>query len=340
MKKTDGRALSHATLEEFRIRAVQRVLAGESPEAVVAALGFSRSQIYVWLRAYREGGIEALRARPVPGRPRKLSESQLRQLRATILGKNPAQLRFPYALWTLAIIRQLIADRFRVALTEVQIGRILKAMGITPQRPLWRAWQQDPKRVEKWMREEYPAIRAEAQRAGAEIYFGDEAGLRSDHHAGTTWGARGVTPVVKATGARHSLNMISAISPRGTLRFMVHQGTCNAERFIRFLRRLLKGAKRPVFLIVDGHSAHRSALTRAFVAGTRGKLRLFALPPYSPELNADELVWNHAKARIGRKTPDGAAGLRRAAIGSLRSIQKQPDLVRSFFRHPETSYAA
>ena len=211
MAKRDGRKLSHATLEEMRIHAVQQVEAGESPEDVIRALGFSRPRIYEWLAKYREGGIEALRAKPIAGRPPKLDGKQLRWVYQTITGKNPLQLRFEFALWTRAMIRDLIREKFGVSLSEVSVGRLLKKLGLTPQRPLRRAYQQDPKRVERWLKQEFPRIRALAKREGAVIFFEDEAGIRSDFHAGTTWAPRGQTPIVPATGQRFGLNLVSAL---------------------------------------------------------------------------------------------------------------------------------
>ena len=341
MKRTDGRRLSHQTLEEMRIRAVQRVEAGESPEAVIRALGFARARIYQWLARYREGGVDALRAKPVPGRPPRLQGPQLQWLYRAITQKDPRQFQFEFALWTLAMIRVLIRRRFGVRLSEVSVGRLLKKLGLTPQKPLRRAYQQDPDAVRRWLEEEYPRIKAEAKRAGASIYFGDEAGVRSDFHAGTTWAPRGQTPVVRTTGARFGLNMISAVSPRGHLRFMLVPGRMTAGKFCVFLKRLLHQSRRPIYLIVDGQPTHRAASVKRFVQATRGRLRLFCLPPYSPELNPDELVWNHVKTHgVGRRSLTGPAHLKQVVLGHLRALQRAPDKIRGFFREPHTRYAA
>jgi len=341
MAKRDGRALRHSTLEELRIHAVRQVEAGESPEDVIRALGLSRPRIYEWLAKYREGGLEALRAKPIPGRPPKLSGAQLRWVYRTVTGKNPKQLRFEFALWTRAMIRDLIREKWDVRLSEVSVGRLLKKLGLTPQRPLRRAYQQDPKRVNRWLKKEYPQIRALAKREGAAIFFEDEAGIRSDFHAGTTWAPRGQTPVVEATGERFGLNLISAISPRGELRFMTLPGRMNATKFLEFLERLLEDADRPIFLIVDGHPSHRARKVFDFVRSTEGWLRLFFLPPYSPELNPDELVWNHLKSHgVGKRVVRSRDELKRMAIAHLRSLQRMPERVRGFFRQREVRYAA
>lgn len=341
MKRLDGRQLDHKTLEQIRIRAVQRVQDGESPEVVIRALGLSRACIYDWLARFRTGGWDALRARRIPGRPRLLTGSQIRWIYKTVTDKNPLQLKFPYALWTRAMIQKLINDKYGIRLSLASIGRLLAQLGLTCQRPLFRAYQQDRSLVEKWLKQEYPKIRALAKREGAEIYFEDEAGLRSDFHAGTTWAVAGHTPVVRVTGARFGLNMISAISSRGGLRFMVVKGSVRAKQFIEFIKRLLHGARRPVFLIVDGHPTHRAKAVRRHVESLGGKLRLFFLPPYSPELDPDEQVWNDLKNHgLGRMAISTSKDMQSKAIAHLRRLQRSPSKVRAFFQHPDTCYAA
>lgn len=339
MNKRDGRALDHKTLEEIRIRAVQRVEAGESPEDIIRVLGFGRTVIYDWLAKYREGGIEALRAKPIAGRPSKLAGKEIKWLYRTITSKNPLQLRFEFALWTRSMVRDLIRETFGVHLSEVSVGRLLRKLGLSPQKPLRRAYEQDRERVQKWIDEEYPKIRALAKKERASVYFGDEAGVRSDFHSGTTWAVKGQTPVVPATGQRFGLNLISAVSSRGEMRFMVVNGRMNAGRFIEFLDRLTHNQPRPVFLIVDGHPSHRSRKVSEYLRGKKGKLRLFFLPAYSPELNPDELVWNHLKNNgVGKRIIRTRDELKRVVLAHLRSLQKTPALIRSFFHQPELNY--
>ena len=172
------------------------------------------------------------------------------------------------------MIRELIRDEFDVKLSDVSVGRLLRKMGLSPQKPLRRAYQRDPEKVQAWQEVAYPEIRQLARKKGATIYFGDEASVRSDHHSGTTWAPVGQTPVVEKTGARFSVNMISAISPRGQLRFMTFNGKMNADRFIEFLGRLIYKADKPIFLILDGHPVHKSKKVKEFVAETKGKLQL------------------------------------------------------------------
>jgi len=339
MDKFDGRKLDHKTREAIRKRAVQRILDGESPEVIAKTLGYHRSAVYQWMKRYADGGEAGLAYRKIPGAKPKLTAPQKKKIFDIVTMKNPLQLKFPFALWTAGMVRQLIIDQFSVTLSEGSVVRILKELGLTPQKPLRRAWQQNPERVVKWTKEEYPAIQKEAKRVGATIYFGDEAGIRSDYHSGTTWAPKGQTPIVRTTGSRLSMNMISAVSAKGSMRFMTVKGRLTADTFIEFLQRLLKNAEKPVFLVVDGHPVHRSKRVQAFVTSTEGRLKLFYLPPYSPELNPDEQVWSHLKHhRLGKMAIRTKEDLQSRVMSALRSIQRTTSLVMSFFRHKECAY--
>lgn len=338
--KTDGRALDHATLTELRKRGVAAVQSGENPTRVAAALGVNLRSLFRWLALYRRGGWDRLDARKRGGRPPKLDGRALRWIYNTLTNKNPQQLKFPFALWTAAMVQSLIAVRYKVRLSHSSVCRLLHQLGLSAQRPLWRAYQQNPAAVTRWLESEYPAIRRRARREGAQIFFADEAGVRSDFHSGTTWGRRGQTPVVSSTGARFGANLISAVSAQGQLRFMLTKGRVTAVVFIEFLKRLLINAPAPVFLIVDGHPTHRAKSVARFVAAQLGKLALFFLPPYSPELNPDELLWNDLKTHgTGRKLITSLAQLRQMIVSHMRQLQKLPALVRSFFHAPTTRYA-
>jgi transposase len=341
MTRHDARKLDHATLEAIRIRAVQQVQAGESPEAVIGALGFSSRCIYSWLSMYRTGGWDALKAKRIPGRPKKLRAQDIRWVYRTVTGRNPLQLGFPSALWTRSMIARLIVKRAGVRLSLVSVGRLLAQLGLTCQKPLWRAYEHDGSRIQQWLKQEYPRIRAAAKREKAQIYFADESGVRSDFRSGKTWAPNGETPLVGVTAQRFSLNMIAAISPRGALRFMVVKGAVGAEVFIGFLKRLMHGQRRPVYLIVDGQLSHRAKAVKEYVDSLEGRLKLFFLPPYSPALNPDELVWNDVKSNaVGRAKLERSKDLHRAAVGRQRVLQKRPDCLRRVFRVPKTWYAA
>jgi len=342
MRTTDARRLDHATLEAMRERAVRSVQDGENPEVVADVLGINRSTIYSWLAQYRRGGWGALKAKPLFGRPPKLGGKKLKWIFDTVTQKKPLQLKFSFALWTREIVATLIKDKFKISLSLVSVGRLLAQLGITCQRPLHRALERDEALVQQWLKQEFPRIKALAQREKAEIYFGDAAHMRSDHHSGRTWGAKGETPVVLSTGARYRMSLISAVTSRGHMRFMIKEkGGVNADVFIEFLRRLMIGNKGKIFLIVDRGPAHIAKKTKAFVAGLSDKLRLFYLPPYSPDRNPDELVWKHLKAdTVGRTSITSLDDFRAKVKSSMLSLQRNPEKVRSFFQKPSLKYAA
>jgi transposase len=265
----------------------------------------------------------------------------MRRLWGLIVGSDPRQPQFDFALWTRDMVREVIRREFGIGLSVVSVGRLPARMGLSPQRPLYRACQQDPEAVTRWKEQEYPAIAARAREQGAQVWFADEAGVRSDHHAGTTWAPVGQSPVVKVTGARFSVNMISAVSAQGALRFAVFEGTTTttAASFIAFCKRLVHAAPGPVFLIVDGHPAHRARAVRAWLASTAGRLELLTLPGYSPELSPDERVWKNVRNdRIARAGVTSRDGLKAKAIGALRHLPKLLRLVTAFFADPNLRY--
>ena len=342
MRTNDARRLDHATLEAMRERAVRSVHDGESPEIVARIIGISRSTIYNWLAQYRRGGWSALKAKPLFGRPPKLDGKKLKWVYDTVTQKNPMQLKFAFALWTREMVARLIKVKFNISLSPVSVGRLLAQLGITCQRPLHRALERDETLVRQWLKQDYPRIRALAQREKADIYFGDAAHMRSDHHAGRTWGKKGETPVVLSTGARYRMSLISAVTSRGHMRFMIKEtGGVNAEVFIEFLRRLMIGSKNRIFIIVDRGPAHVAKKTKAFVASLGGRLRLFYLPPYSPDKNPDELVWKHLKAdTVGRTSITSFDDFKDKVRSSMLSLQRSPAKISAFFQKPSLQYAA
>lgn len=341
MKSQDARKLSHDKLTELRRRAVTAIQNGESPKDVARVMGVTRITVYGWLSLYRNGGWDNLDAKKRGGRKPKLDAKALRWIYQIVTLGNPNQLKMPFVLWSAKLLAAAIEKKFGIKLSKASVCRLLHQLGLSPQRPLWRAYQRDPQVVDRWLKEEYPAIRAAARKAKGEVWFGDEAGVRSDAHSGTTWAPKGQTPIVSTTGARFGLNVISAVNRRGALRFMCVEGKVNADVFIEFLGRLMESAGHPVYLVVDGHPTHKAAKTRKFVESTKGRLKLFLLPGYSPDLNPDELVWNNLKSQgTGKRAITGPDQLKKLVIGHLRSMQKNADLIRSFYRTPSTEYAA
>jgi transposase len=337
-RDSDGRKLDHVSLQTMRIQAVKAVERGQPVAEVAAAFGVNERSVYRWLAAYASGGQKALQAKPIPGRPTILKAEHLRWLASTVRNTTPQQHCFEFALWTLNLIGEVIERQFGIKLSRSAVGRAMGMLGFTPQRPLRRARERDPVLVARWEREAYPAIAAEAKRVGARIYFGDEAGMRSDHHAGTTWAPMARTPTVVTTGQRFGVNMLSAVAADGQFYFMLHEGRVTAEVFITFLEGLLHDSDRPVFLVVDGHSTHKARVVRAFVEAQVGRLKLFILPPYSPHLNPDEQVWGNVKGHVAKQTVANKFDLKQKIQRALERLRALPKVIAGFFRHPHCRY--
>src|SRR3712207_3327115 len=221
------------------------------------------------------------------------------------------------------------------------MGTDLARWGFTAQRPLRRAYEQDPAAVRRWLRRDYPEVVVRAKRARGVIFWGDETGLRSDDMRGRSYAPRGRTPVVRVCHKRAGLSLLSAVTNKGELRWMVVEGAVNAPTLIRFLERLIRDARRKVFLILDRLKVHRARLTRDWLAAHRAEIEAAFLPSYSPELNADEGVHADLKQAVPRKAPARSQQqLKQAAIGHMRSLSKRPERIRSIFRHQQFRYAA
>lgn len=339
--KVDGRTLDHKTLEQIRRMAFQRVREGEKPAKVVASFGFCRTTIYKWMKAWagRGRGLNALRSTRGTGRPRSLTPAQECQVFRWINGRNPLQYGLDFGLWTRQIVSVLIEQKFGVRMGVTTVGAFLAKLGLTPQKPLQRAYQRDPQAIERWQREIFPGIAAEAKRQGAQIFFWDESGFRADSVHGKTWGVRGQTPVVQRPGQRQSVSAASAVNARGAFWFQIYQGALNAELFVELLKRMMRHRKKPVHLIIDGLPAHKKALVGDYVKSTRGRLALHFLPGYAPDLNPDELVWSHIK-RTGtaRRPLQAGEHLDERIDVELAAVQRNPKLVRSFFQAPSVAY--
>jgi transposase len=321
--------------------AVQRVWEGEKPSAVIASYGFSRQIIYKWLReAKGKGrGLRALRSRKGTGRPRTLTSKQEQQLFRWINGKDPRQHGFDFGLWTRLVVRKLIADKFGANLGVTAVGKLLAKLGLTPQKPLKRAYERDPAAIEAWKNDTYPSIARQAKKRGAEIYFWDESGFRADVVQGTTWGVQGQTPIVAVPGQRQSVSAASAVNARGGFWFATYKGGMSAELFIEMLKALMLRRKKPLYLILDSLPAHKAKIVQEYVASTKGRLELHFLPGYAPELNPDELVWNHMKRTGTAKSPLAKGESLHDRIDvELLEIQQNPRLIRSFFRTESVSY--
>ena len=339
--KRDGRTFDHQTLEAIRFMAVERVREGEPASQVIEAYGFNRTTIYKWIQAaLRPGvGINALRSTKATGRPRSLTPAQEKQVFRWVNGRDPRQYGLDFGLWTRAVVVELIEKKFDIRLGLSAVGELLAKLGLTPQKPLQRAYQRDPEAIEKWQRETYPAIAKQARAKGADILFWDESGFRADTVHGKTWGLRGQTPVVQRPGQRQSMSAASAVNANGAFWYCTYNGALNGELFVELLQKMMKHRRRAVHLVIDGLPAHKKANVRDYVAATDGKLTLHFLPGYAPDLNPDELVWSHVK-RTGpaRRPLLKGEKLRDKIEEQLAKLQQMPHLVRSFFKAPSVAY--
>ena len=339
--KYDARKLSTEEKALLRRIAVQRVFDGESAASVGRSYGLGDRTIYRWLREVRQNGFEALEPKPRPGRKKALSELEEQEVKRWILSGDPRQQDFDFALWTRQIVADLIESRLGVSLSLSAVGNLLKRQGLTPQRPVRRAYERDDEEVQKWIKGTYPAIKKQAKKQGAEIYWLDEASIRSDDPLMRTWGLKGQTPVVQTSGKRQGISALSALSNTGGFWYHVYSGKFNADVFIECLKEFMKGRQKPVFIIMDGHPVHKSKKVNSYIASTKGKLKIFLLPPYSPDLNPDELVWNYIRQTGTARTPlkKGESLLERTII-DLELIRIDKKLVKSFFQEAHVSFAA
>jgi transposase len=340
--KVDGRTLDHKTLEHLRITACKRVIEdGEKPSVVAASLGFCRTCIYPWLRRIEEEGWAALAEKMAAGPPPLLTEKQRQRVKRWIVGKDPRQYGFEFGLWTRRIVQTMIQDKFGVELCLTSVGKLLAQLELTPQQPLRRAYQRDPARIELWQKVEYPKLKKRARQYGAKVYFLDETGFSSEPHLRRTYGLKGQTPVVQTSGKRQKVNVMSAVNAQGAFWCQVYTQTLKQGNFIEFLKNFLSGRRSKVFLVLDSHPAHIANSVKEYIRSTQGKLELHFLPPYAPDLNPDEFVWNYLKGNgVAKKPLRKDESLRERVEADLAALQTNRTLLRSFFRAESVAYAA
>src|ERR1700675_2121093 len=345
MEKQDARSLPGEAQEDLRRRVVQAVEKGLSQTEAARVFGVARGTVSRWIGLVESAGRGALKARR-RGRPpvSRLAPHQAATTVRHILSGCPDQLSLPFALWTREAVQELLSRKFDLQISVWTVGRYLRAWGLTPQKPVRRAYEQNPVAVRKWLAEEYPAIREQARQFKAQIHWLDEMGLRSDHQAGRSYGRRGQTPVMLGTGQRFRCNMISAITNRGRLAFMIFRQRFTARVFLNFLGRLLRlmrKSRRKIFLIVDGHPVHKSRSVGRWLAEHAEQIRVFCLPSYSPELNPDELLNQDVKTNaLGRVRPVNVQEMMSNVRSYLRLTQARPKLVKNYFRERHVQYAA
>jgi transposase len=303
MEERDARTLSQDAQEEVRRQAIRMLKNGTTRTAVARILGVSRQHVGEWWKRYQQGGMSALkkRKRGLPkGLNRKLTVEQELEIQQTLVDTTPDQLKMKFALWTREAVRELIEQRYGVRYAMQSLSVLLKRWGFTPQRPIKKAYEQNPQAVKGWLEQTYPGIEKRAIEEKAEIFWGDESAVKPEAHNRRSYAPKGQTPVIRQPAKRFHSSFISAISKRGKLHWMGLNKPLDADLFIEFLKRLIKNRKKKVFLIVDNLKVHHGKLVKKWVEKNKKRIELFYLPSYSPELNPDEYLNQGLKKVIFR----------------------------------------
>lgn len=344
MKTIDARKLPTEAQQQIRNQAIRLKKAGRTYKEIAEITGVQPTTVCMWYKAYEKGGAKAIRIKK-RGRPkgscRTLNPDQEQELQKAMRDKCPDQIKLPFNLWTRIAVQQYIKQLWSIDMPIRTVGEYLKRWGFTPQKPLRRAYEQNPKAVKRWLTKEYPAIVKQAKKDRAEIHWGDETGLCNDSYHGRSYAPRGHTPAIRLSARCRRVNLISTVTNQGKVRFMVYENSMNADTLIKFLKRLIKGSKRKIYLILDNLRVHHSKVVKKWVKEHKDDIAIFFLPSYSPELNPDEYLNCDLKAGVHSKAPARTRGqLKRKAVSHLRMLQKLPKRVVKYFKHPKIAYAA
>lgn len=344
MQKTDLRQLSEQELLGLRKSAIKLVKSGMSQKEVCSRLGLRPNTLNDWCKNYRDRGIKGLQSRKkgaVSEDRKRLSSQQEKAIQKMIVDKMPDQLKLDFALWTRKAVKELVEREFGIVLSISAMGVYLRSWGYTPQKPKKRAYEQCPKKVQKWLDEEYPVIKESAKQENAEIYWGDETGVKNQCNHGRSYAPKGKTPVKKSMSKRFSVNMVSAITNQGKVQFMIYSDTMNADRFIEFMQQLIKSSSRKIYLILDNLRVHHSKIVKQWVEEHKEKITLFFLPSYSPERNPDEYLNCDLKQGLSaKKSPKNKETLQQNVQNHMEILFNNPDRVKKYFKHKDIQYAA
>jgi len=344
MEKMDFRKLSSEQRYGYRKRAMILLRSGKKKKEVAAIFGVRPNTVSDWIKSYKAKGAKGLQdsKRGVKSEDKKLlTPKQELAIQSLILDTMPDQLKLPYALWTRKAVMELISRDMNVDLALTTTGYYLRSWGYSPQKPKKKAYEQNPKAVQKWLDEEYPAIKEKAKQEKAEIHWGDETGVRNNSQHGRSYAPKGRTPVKKSMAKRFSTNMISTVTNQGKVEFMIYEGTMNADRFITFLKQLIKGKKQKIYLILDNLRVHHSKIVKEWVGQNKERIELFFLPSYSPEKNPDEYLNCDLKQGLSQKpSPKTQEKLTEHLTEHMVLLQNSPQRVQKYFKHKDIKYAA
>lgn len=344
MEKTDFRTLSNSEKYQIRKRGIDLRKSGKTQKFIAEIFGVREGTVSDWVKAYKAEGLKGLKdkKRGVSSEDKKLiSRLQEKQIQSMIIDVMPDQLKLPYALWTRKAVKELVEREFGIVVAINTMGDYLRKWGFTPQKPKKRAYEQNPKAVQKWMNEEYPAIVKKAKDGNAEIHWGDETGARNSNQHGRSYAPKGKTPVKISMAKRFSVNMISTVTNKGKVEFMIYSGSMNADRFIEFMKQLIKGKGRKIFLILDNLRVHHSKVVKQWVEQNMESIELFYLPSYSPEKNPDEYLNCDLKYGLSdTPPPKNEKQLKDNVINHMLMLQANQERVKKYFNHEQINYAA
>ena len=336
MKKIDARKLSTEAQQQIRYQVIRLKKKGLKRKDISEITGVNPSTCSQWLGIYQKEGMKGLKIKK-RGRPdgscRTLLPKQEKELRKVLQDKYPDQLKLPFALWTRVAVQQVIKEFWAIDMPIRTVGEYLKRWGFTPQKPLRRAYKQNPKAVKKWLDEEYPAIAERAKKEKAEIQWGDETGLCNDSYHGRSYAPRGQTPAIRIHPRCKRVNLISTVTNQGKVRFMVYSDKMNSQTLIKFMTRLIKDSDKKIYLILDNLKVHHSHIVKDWLQEHIDEIEAFFLPSYSPELNPDEYLNCDLKAGVHSGVPARTKDqLKKKAISHLRKLQKMPKRVSKYFK--------
>ena len=342
MEKIDARKLSTDAQQEIRYQVIRLKQQGHKRSEISEITGIHPSTISAWWKLYKNSGKKALKIRK-RGRPsgtcRTLTPNQEKELQKTMYDKCPDQMKLPFALWTRIAVQQLIRQLWSIKMPIRTVGEYLKRWGFTPQRPLRKAYKQNPKAVKNWLDTEYPDIADRAKKENAEIHWGDETGLCNDSYHGRSYAPRGETPAIRIHPRCERVNLISTVTNQGKVRFMVYDSKMNSQTLIKFMGRLIKDSEKKIFLILDNLKVHHSYMVKDWIKEHENRIEVFFLPSYSPELNPDEYLNCDLKVGVHSSIPARTKKqLKKKAISHLRKLQKLPGRVMKYFKHPKIAY--
>jgi len=344
MKKEDARKFTTETQEQLRKQAIRLRKQGKTHKEIAEIIGVHKDTIWKWWKKYQTEGEKGLKVQTRgrrEGAQRSLDISQELKIQKLIRDNTPDQLKLTFALWTRQAVQEIIKAKFGLRMPIRTVGEYLHRWGFTPQKPLKQAYEQRPAAVSKWLKEDYVEIVEKAKEEQAEVHWGDECGVRSDSQHGRSYAPKGKTPVIRLSAKRTSVKMISTVTNQGKVRFMIYKEKMRAQVLIKFMKKLIKGSARKIYLILDNLRVHHAKLVKEWLSGHLKEIEIFYLPSYSPELNPDEYLNCDLKAGVHSRPPSrNQKDLIKKVKSHMMKLQQLPERVSSYFQHPKIAYAA